>query len=252
MVDHSHEARGWSTILTWTSGGWSIILVSRETRGCDRPLFGKWSTTPQNRVSFGSFLHPLRFRVSESLLLPHSYHGAHVATTCRVRQNGTTQNAQHRNQYASTERHDSREERRAEEVKVVVHLLLSWVLTCPRPAPSQTSRGSRRQQFRGGRRGGRRLAAASLAAVSAAAAAAADTIRTSAAPSSFGSRPTTPRPRRGSSWTASSSSHATVSAASSESCTTNLLRLFNTRTRHRRKSASNAISAERAGALACL
>ena len=53
-------------------------------------------------------------------------------------------------------------------------------------------------------------------------------IRTSAAPSSSGSRTTTPRPRRVSSWTAKSSSRATVSAASSENCTTNL---FNTRTR---------------------
>eukprot|EP00964_Phaeocystis_antarctica_P004348 scaffold2360_cov62-Phaeocystis_antarctica.AAC.5 len=44
-------------------------------------------------------------------------------------------------------------------------------------------------------------------------------IRTSAAPSSSGSRPTTPRPRRASSWRASSSSRATVSAASSENAT---------------------------------
>eukprot|EP00964_Phaeocystis_antarctica_P070872 scaffold43183_cov59-Phaeocystis_antarctica.AAC.1 len=40
--------------------------------------------------------------------------------------------------------------------------------------------------------------------------------RTSAAPSSSGSRPTTPRPRRASSWRASSLTLTTLSAASSE------------------------------------
>ena len=131
--------------------------------------------------------HPVR--VSQSL--PHSYHGAHVATTCRVRQNGTTQNAQHRNQYASTERHDSREERRAEEVKVVVHLLLLGLV---RDRASEPNVAALAASSRGGRRGG--LARSSLLAVSAAAAAAADTIRTSAAPSGSGSRTTTPRPPR--------------------------------------------------------
>ena len=44
-------------------------------------------------------------------------------------------------------------------------------------------------------------------------------IRTNAAPSNSGSRTTTPRPRRASSWTASSLSRATVSVASSENFT---------------------------------